>query len=71
MRENLVWLTTETNIVRIIKTMRNFAQNMNWTVIIIETLVKNPVWWIHDYPNDIQERLLAGLRRRIRNVAFH
>ena len=43
---------------------------MNWTIIIIETaalvllftaaimipLVKNPVWWIHDYPRDIQER---------------
>ncbi|MCR4965651.1 MAG: hypothetical protein K6A41_08355 [Bacteroidales bacterium] len=42
---------------------------MNWTVIILETviatiaftlmvmipLVKNPVWWIHDYPEDIQE----------------
>lgn len=42
---------------------------MNWTIIIIETivmtaaftvmilipLVKNPVWWIHDYPEDIQE----------------
>ena len=42
---------------------------MNWTTIIIETiimtiaftamilipLVKNPVWWIHDYPEDIQE----------------
>jgi hypothetical protein len=42
---------------------------MNWTFIIIETLVmtaaftamvliplvKNPVWWIHDYPKDIQE----------------
>ena len=42
---------------------------MNWTVIIIETLVltaaftamilipltKNPVWWIADYPEDIQE----------------
>ena len=42
---------------------------LNWTVIIIETivmtaaftamilipLVKNPVWWIHDYPEDIQE----------------
>ena len=42
---------------------------MNWTTIIIETtimtiaftamilipLVKNPVWWIHDYPKDIQE----------------
>lgn len=38
---------------------------MNWTIIIIETivlilaftamilipLVKNPVWWIADYPN--------------------
>lgn len=43
---------------------------MNWTIIIIETaalvllftaaimipLVKNPVWRIHDYPRDIQER---------------
>ena len=43
---------------------------MNWTIIIIETiimtiaftamilipLVKNPVWWIHDYPRDIQEK---------------
>ena len=42
---------------------------MNWTVIILEAviltiaftamilipLVKNPVWWIHDYPKDIQE----------------
>ena len=42
---------------------------MNWTIIIIETiiltavftamilipLVKNPVWWIADYPEDIQE----------------
>ena len=42
---------------------------MDWTAIIIETLVmtaaftaavivplvKNPVWWIHDYPKDIQE----------------
>ena len=42
---------------------------MNWTIIIIEALVmttiftvmiliplmKNPVWWIHDYPEDIQE----------------
>ena len=43
---------------------------MNWTVIIIEAialtlaftamilipLVKNPVWWIADYPEDIQEQ---------------
>ena len=43
---------------------------MNWTVIILEAvvltlaftamilipLVKNPVWWIHDYPKDIQEK---------------
>ena len=43
---------------------------MNWAIIIIETaplvliftaaimipLIKNPVWWIHDYPKDIQER---------------
>ena len=46
---------------------------MNWTIIIAETivmtiaftamilipLVKNPVWWIHDYPQDIQEGYLA------------
>lgn len=43
---------------------------MNWTVFVIECvvtsivftfmilvpLVKNPVWWIHDYPKDIQEK---------------
>ena len=43
---------------------------MNWTVFLIECaacivvftfmilipLVKNPVWWIHDYPKDIQDR---------------
>ena len=43
---------------------------MNWTVYIIECvacvivftfailipLCKNPVWWIHDYPKDIQEK---------------
>ena len=42
---------------------------MNWMIIFCETvimtiaftamvlipLVKNPVWWIHDYPKDIQE----------------
>ena len=42
---------------------------MNWTIIILEAviltiaftamvlipLVKNPVWWIHDYPKEIQE----------------
>ena len=42
---------------------------MNWMIIICETvimtiaftalvlipLVKSPVWWIHDYPKDIQE----------------
>ena len=42
---------------------------MNWMIVICETvimtiaftamvmipLVKNPVWWIHDYPKDIQE----------------
>ncbi len=44
-------------------------RSMNWAIITIETivmtilftamivipLVKNPVWWIHDYPQDIQE----------------
>ena len=43
--------------------------DMNWTIVIAEIivmtiaftamilipLVKNPVWWIHDYPQDIQE----------------
>ena len=51
---------------------------MNWTVIIIETLVmtaaftamiliplvKNPVWWIHDYPKDIQEEYFK-LHKRV------
>ena len=58
--------------------------DMNWTIIIIETiiltaaftamilipLVKNPVWWIADYPEDIQEeyfktheRISAAARR--------
>ena len=50
---------------------------MNWTVIIIETiimtiaftamvmipLVKNPVWWIHDYPKDIQEEYFRTHKR--------
>ena len=50
---------------------------MNWTVIIIETLVmtaaftamiliplvKNPVWWIHDYPKDIQEEYFKSHER--------
>ena len=43
---------------------------MNWTIFLIECAVcvcgftgmiliplcRNPVWWIHDYPADIQER---------------
>ena len=50
---------------------------LNWTIIIIETivltaaftamilipLVKNPVWWIHDYPEDIQEAYFATHER--------
>ncbi len=50
---------------------------MNWTAIIIETLVmtaaftamiliplvKNPVWWIHDYPKDIQEEYFKSHER--------
>ena len=49
---------------------RTNDKRMNWTVILIECvgamvvftflilipLVKNPVWWIHDYPKDIQEK---------------
>ena len=56
---------------------RNFALAMNWTVVIIETLVmtaaftamvlipliKNPVWWIHDYPKDIQEEYFKSHER--------
>ena len=59
------------------KNKRNFARTMNWTVIIIETLamtaaftamvliplVKNPVWWIHDYPKDIQEEYFKSHER--------
>ena len=26
-----------------------------FTAMILIPLVKNPVWWIHDYPKDIQE----------------
>ena len=43
---------------------------MNWTIygmecvgalilftcLIMISLCKNPVWWIHDYPKDIQEK---------------
>ena len=50
---------------------------LNWTIIIIETivltaaftamilipLVKNPVWWIHDYPEDIEEAYFATHER--------
>ena len=50
---------------------------MNWTVIIIEAivltfaftamilipLVKNPVWWIADYPEDIQEEYFKTHKR--------
>ena len=50
---------------------------MNWTIIIIETivltlaftamvlipLVKNPVWWIADYPEDIQEEYFKTQER--------
>ena len=49
----------------------------NWTIIIIETiiltlaftamilipLVKNPVWWIADYPEDIQEEYIKTHER--------
>ena len=51
---------------------------MNWTIIIWETiimtiaftamvmipLVKNPVWWIHDYPKDIQEEYFKAACKR-------
>ena len=50
---------------------------MNWMIIICETvimtiaftamvlipLVKNPVWWIHDYPKDIQEEYFKTHKR--------
>ena len=50
---------------------------MNWMIIICETvimtiaftamvlipLVKNPVWWIHDYPKDIQEEYFKTRER--------
>ena len=57
---------------------------MNWTIIIIETiimtiaftamilipLVKNPVWWIHDYPKDIQEEYFKT-HERVWHLALH
>ena len=56
---------------------------MNWTIIIIEALVltalftamiliplvKNPVWWIADYPEDIQEEYFKT-RERIPSKFF-
>jgi hypothetical protein len=27
-----------------------------FTLAILIPLIKNPVWWIHDYPEDIQEK---------------
>ena len=50
---------------------------MNWTIILIEAivltaaftamilipLVKNPVWWIADYPEDIQEEYFKTHKR--------
>ena len=49
---------------------------MNWIIIIIETaalvliftaaimipLIKNPVWWIHDYPKDMVCRISCSTR---------
>lgn len=26
-----------------------------FTAMILIPLIKNPVWWIHDFPKDIQE----------------
>ena len=56
---------------------------MNWTIIIIEIIVmtivltamiliplaKNPVWWIHDYPQDIQEEYFKT-HKRLPSVFF-
>ena len=33
----------------------NFVMTAAFTAMILIPLVKNPVWWIHDYPEDIQE----------------
>ncbi|MCF2681825.1 hypothetical protein [Faecalicatena contorta] len=56
---------------------------MNWTIYIIECcvliilftglimipLIRNPIWWIHDYPKDIQEAYFEN-HERIPTQAF-
>lgn len=51
-------------------------RNLNWTIYAIECVVavvlftgvimiplcKNPIWWIHDYPKDIQENILKHMK---------
>ena len=32
-----------------------FIMTIAFTAMVLIPLVKNPVWWIHDYPKDIQE----------------
>lgn len=50
---------------------------MNWSIFLLEAIVlviaftcivipsvcKNPVWWIHDYPRDIQEKYFESHER--------
>ena len=31
------------------------VMTLAFTAMILIPLIRNPVWWIHDYPKDIQE----------------
>ena len=35
--------------------IETIVMTIAFTAMILIPLVKNPVWWIHDYPKDIQE----------------
>ena len=40
-----------------------------FTAMILIPLVKNPIWWIHDYPQDIQEEYFKT-HERVPSVFF-
>lgn len=41
-----------------------------FTALILIPLIKNPVWWIHDYPQDIQEEYFKT-HERIPSAFFY
>ena len=46
-----------------------FAAIILFTCVIMVPLCRNPVWWIHDYPKDIQEKYFET-HERIPTQAF-